>query len=136
MVHLHDREVPSQLGRRDTGFSLLEVMITLAILSGIAVSSLLVAVPISRQSRINREIQIANCSVQKVLETLEGQPLNTLATKYPQGSTYPIAELENGWVRVTYDDPAADPLQIQAVLSWISPDLGPMNRSFRTARTR
>ncbi len=125
----------------DRGFTLLEVMITLVVLACVTMSSILVIIPISRQNRINREISTANNEARRVIEVIQGAPLSTITAIYPSGVEIPVnaayaGTLQNGKVVVVYDDPAADPLHMRMTLSWDSSELGPMARTFFSARTR
>jgi len=123
-------------GPRQAGFSLIEVFVTVAILAAVTLSSILVAVPVSRQTRLSREMELANAEVRRVVERIESMPFSTITSSYPQYSEYTIAGLKDGKIAVSYADPAADPLQVQVTLTWTSPDLGSMTRTFTTARTQ
>jgi len=117
------------------GFSLLEVVITIALLSSVALGVAILLVPVARQSRIQRETEIANIAAKKVLEKVQATPFHQIVTAYPNGSIHPIPELPAGRIVVTYADPAADPLFLRADLSWNSREVGPMSRRFETVRT-
>ena len=117
------------------GFSLLEVVLTIALLTTTTLGTSLLLVPIARQSRIGRETQIANSAARGVLERLQATPFKDLLTDYPPSSVKTISELPSGKVTVQYEDPAADPLIIEAIVTWDSPDLGSMSRAFNTIRT-
>jgi len=123
------------------GFSLLEVMIAVMVLTCLTLSSILVAIPISRQNRINREITTANNEARRIIEVIQWAPLDTITSMFPSGAEIPVNSiyaglLQNGKFVVTYDDPSEDPLRLQMSLSWDSPDLGHMSRTFYSARTR
>jgi prepilin-type N-terminal cleavage/methylation domain-containing protein len=120
---------------RKGGFSLLEVVLTIAILAAVALATTLLLVPVARQTRIGRETEVANLEARKVLEKFQALPFNSIVTTYPQGAQIPIAGLPSGKIAVSYVDPVADPLVIQADLTWQSPDLGAMQRTFNTIRT-
>lgn len=120
---------------RAGGFSLLEVMVASAILTVLTLSTLMVVIPVSRQVRIHREVELATVETGKVLEKIQSTPFFQITTIYPQGINLDVPGLENGRITVTYDDPAADPLFVRATLSWDSPDPGAMTRTFSTVRT-
>ena len=120
---------------RNGGFSLLEVVVTIAILSSVALATTLLLVPVARQSRIGRETEVANIEARKVLEKIQALPFKDIILTYPQGARIPIAGLPSGRIDISYVDPAADPLIIQADLTWQSSDLGAMQRTFNTVRT-
>lgn len=122
-------------GAREQGFSLLEVVITIALLTSVALSVAILLVPIARQSRIQRETEIANIAAKKVLEKVQATPFHEIVTAYPNGSIHAIPDLPSGRIVVTYADPDADPLFLRADLSWDSPEVGPMSRRFETVRT-
>ena len=44
--------------------------------------------------------------------------------------------LNQGKIVVEYADPGVDPLVVHVHLTWTSPDLGSMSRTFTTARTK
>lgn len=119
----------------EVGMSLLEVTITIAVFSSLALSVALMIVPIARQSRINRETNIANASAKKILEEINATPFNDITTRYPHGSENAIADLPEGRLIVSYQDVMSDPLIITLDLEWESPDLGHTTRTFHTART-
>jgi prepilin-type N-terminal cleavage/methylation domain-containing protein len=120
---------------RRAGFSLVEVVGALAVLSIIALSASLLIVALAREARIHREVTVANLEAKRFLEEIQATPLNDLIDRYPDGSSRSVQQLPNGSVAVDYDDPEADPLEIHVQVSWTSPDLGDMARVFDTART-
>lgn len=120
---------------REAGLSLLEVVLTMALLTSMALGTSLLVIPIARQSRVGREIQAANTAARDVLEKIQATPFKDILTTYPHSSEHTVPSLENGAVRVLYDDPAADPLLVRAEVSWSSPDFGNMTRTFHTVRT-
>lgn len=117
------------------GFSLLEVTIAIVILAVLSFTTALVLVPVSREHRAARETDIANSVVRSILEEVHATPFNEIIARYPQGNEIVIAALDAGLVRITYENPAADPLVMRIDLSWNSPEQGPMQRSFFTVRT-
>lgn len=120
---------------RERGISLLEVVVGISILTSLALSAILIIVPVSRQARINREVATANTEARRVLEKVQASKFKDIVTMYPNGAEAPIITLPKGKVTTTYEDPSADPLIMRAVLTWDSPDLGPMMRTFFTVRT-
>jgi prepilin-type N-terminal cleavage/methylation domain-containing protein len=117
------------------GFSLLEVVLTLAVLASVTLGTTILLVPIARESRSSAEVQTANLAARGVLERIQATPFKDITVLYPQGSVHAVANLPGGQIAITYDDPAADPLMVRADLTWNSPDSGAMTRSFQTVRT-
>ena len=126
---------PRRHPERERGFSLLEVVFAVEILTVLTLGVLLVILPVSRQLRINRELDIATTETRKVLEKIQCVPFFQITTIYPDGIDIPLPALDQGLLTVSYDDPTEDPLVVRADLTWNSPELGTMNRSFVTVRT-
>ena len=70
-----------------------------------------------------------------VLERIQAVPFSEIQELYPDKTVIDVANLPEGSMTVTYDDPAADPLIINLLLSWKSIDLGNMSWDFMTMRT-
>ncbi len=115
--------------------TLLEVIIGISILTSLALSAVLIIVPVSRQARINREVATANTEARRVLEKVQAAKFSSIVSIYPNGAEAPISTLPNGKITTSYEDPNQDPLVMRAILTWDSPDLGPMMRTFFTVRT-
>jgi prepilin-type N-terminal cleavage/methylation domain-containing protein len=122
-------------GQGQEGLTLLEVVIAVAILTSLSLAATLVFVPVSRQARVNREVALANSEARKVLEKVHAVPFRNVTRIYPNGREVIVNNLKDGKVTTTYEDPAADPLVLRAVLTWSSPDLGAMQRTYYTVRT-
>jgi type II secretory pathway pseudopilin PulG len=120
---------------RVRGMSLLEVVIALGILTALALATVLILVPVSRQGRINRETSTADAAVQRTLEEIHATPFNDLLDQFPDGSDEIVPDLPDGSLAVSYADPTADPLEIELTLSWMSPEIGAMEVVFNTLRT-
>ena len=102
----------------------------------VTLGAALVLIPVIRQSRINRELTIADTEARRVLEQFQALPFNDIVDTYPQSSELTVLTLPGSRLTVTYVDPAADPLEISLALTWNSPDLGPMAQNFVTVRTQ
>ncbi|HVR73156.1 MAG TPA: type II secretion system protein, partial [Planctomycetota bacterium] len=111
------------------GFTLLEVVITVALLASVTLSGMLLIVPVARQARIRREVQIANTAARRMLEKVQAAPFSEILTLYPTSYVESITDLPGGTLSITYVDPAADPLEIQASLTWESAEMGTMQRT-------
>jgi len=124
------------MGRRQIqGFSLLELVITIAILTTATLAATLLLVPVARESRVRREVQVANLTAKRALERIQTTPYNDIVKSYPQGYTESVPNLPSGTLSVQYVDPAADPLSVQLTMSWNSAEIGAMSRTFNTMRT-
>ena len=115
--------------------TLVEVIITIALVTSLALGTTLALVPLARQSRINRETTIANAQVRGVIEKILATPFRDIVRTYPDGTALPLEDLQEGVLSVSYADPLANPLEIHLELEWTSSDLGSMAISFVTART-
>ncbi len=120
---------------RDAGFTFMELVTAVAVLAVVSIATLLTLIPVSRQTRVNRELAAAAAAARNVLEEMQATPFADLVTVYPDGQVIPVGTLDDGQVAIAYEDPAADPLQIQVSLSWVSPEVGPMTRTYVTMRT-
>ncbi|MBI4606504.1 MAG: hypothetical protein HY721_31450 [Planctomycetes bacterium] len=118
-----------------TGLTLLEVVISAAILASATLAAAILLVPIASQARLRREVQAANAAAKVVLEKIQAVPFNEIVVEYPQGKTVPIPDLPSGSLSVSYVDPTADPLLVQVDLSWDSAEGGTFQRTFNTVRT-
>lgn len=118
------------------GFSLIEVAMAVALLSILTISTLLTLVPVSRQTRLNREVEAATSEVRNVLERVQSTPYADLLGIYPDGATMTVDRLESGQMTVAYDDVTADPLVMNLAISWESPQVGAMARTFVTVKTK
>ena len=127
------RRLPS--AERSAGFSLLELAITVAILLSATLTALLLLVPVANQARLRREVETANSAAKRVLERIQATPFKDITTIYPPSYSETIADLDSGTITITYTDPAADPLVISADLSWVNPEAGTIQRTFKTVRT-
>jgi len=114
---------------------MIEITIAIVILAVLSFTTALVLVPVSREHRAARETDIANSAVRNILESIHATPFNEILARYPDGQVIDIAALPNGEIRVSYENPGADPLIVRLDLSWDSPEQGPTQRSFFTVRT-
>ena len=121
--------------RRRAGITLLEVMLTIAVLTVVALSAVLLLVPIAGQTRVTREVHLANTEAQRALEGVLATPFHEITTEYPPGAAFAVDTLPEGQIVVNYPDPLSDPLEVHVTLSWSSTSLGDMQRTFVTVRT-
>ncbi|MEM7168353.1 MAG: type II secretion system protein [Planctomycetota bacterium] len=119
----------------ESGFSLIEVAVAVALLSILTVSTLLTLIPVSRQTRLNREMESASAAVRDLMERVHATPFSEIPSLYPDGTVVALASLESGEVTIGYEDVTADPLIISFDLAWDSPQVGSMSRTFTTVKT-
>lgn len=119
----------------EAGFSLIEVAVAVALLSILTVSTLLTLIPVSRQTRLTREMETASAAVRDLMERVHATPFSEVPVLYPDGTVVTLAALENGDVTIAYEDITADPLIISFDLAWNSPQIGSMSRTFVTVKT-
>jgi len=103
----------------------------------LGMSAFLVA--ITRQVDLNREYAVANEWVSNTLSTIQVTPFDRLqlpGVGFPDGSEIPVPDLPQGRIRVEYEDPTSDPLEVSVAISWESVAAGRVERVFRTIRTR
>lgn len=125
-----------QSARTPGGFTLLELIITISILTVATLCSVPLAVKISRQTRLSREAHVANTEIQKVVDDILSIPFDSITTVYPPGTQIALEGIQNSSIGVSYEDPAADPLKIQITLTWENADSITITRTFYTARTK
>ncbi len=132
-----DEPEPAPAGHpRRRGLTLIEVVMAISVLVLLTASTIITMVPVSRQNRMSREMELAVTEVRNVLEKVHATPFNDLVTLYPPGLVLPINELNNGKLLISYVNPDADPLVMQVELTWDSEEsLGSVSRTFYTVRT-
>ena len=69
------------------------------------------------------------------MERVHATPYTDVSDLYPDGTVMMLAALDDGEVTIGYEDVAADPLVISFDLRWVSPQIGPMSRTFTTVKT-
>lgn len=127
---------PGKQTPSESGFSLVEVTIALAVLSAATLSSLLVLVPVSRQGRISREMEVAALEARRVVDKLHAVPFTAIPTMYPVGYRISVSKLTSGQITVNHAEPTPDPLEVDVTLTW-NGELGEgFSRTFRTMRTK
>ena len=122
-------------GRRQRGLLLVELAVAVAVLGILAISALLVMIPVGQQARLNRELSTAASAVRNVLEQVQATPFNDIVTTYPDGTVIEVGKLPDGQIEVRYEDVAADPLELELTIRWESSEAGPMSRSYVTVKT-
>ena len=136
------------------GFTLLEVMISIAILAVVGLASAMVMIPVVQAQNESREFTQATAMSRAVLEELYSQSLEELtnpedgyllSSNWPQkgtqiyGETPTLLEMSDPTiptVQVTTTDLEADPVEVLVTVSWTGRDSGPVTREFWVVRTR
>ena len=136
------------------GFTLLEVMISIAILAVVGLASAMVMIPVVQAQNETREFTQTTALSRAVLEELYSQSLEELtnsvdgyllSTKWPKtGRQIFGEELSNNesndptipTITVYTNDLDADPLEIQVTVTWSGRDSGQLSREFWVIRTR
>lgn len=129
------RDRPNQDRDRESGFSMMEVATAVSLLGILTISTMLTLLPVSRQTRLNREVEAATSAVRDVLEQVHATPFAEIPALYPDGLAIELDTLPAGEVLVGYEDATADPLLMSLTISWQSPEVGAMSRSFVTVKT-
>ncbi len=117
------------------GFSLLELVFALSILSILALSTMLAFVPVGRQSRTSRQVELASIAVKSILENVQATPYSNLLNTYPNGSESSVAGLDDGMVTINYEDTTSDPLVMQVTINWTS-ETGALSKTFFASKTQ
>ena len=109
--------------------------VAVALLGILTVSTLLTLIPVSRQTRLNREMEAASSAVRDLMERVHATTFSEIPDLYPDGTVVALAALDDGEVTIGYEDINADPLVISFDLAWDSEQIGQMNRTFVTVKT-
>lgn len=124
------------------GVTLVELIVAVAIIA-FGVVTLMAQIEASYKiTNVNRETNKAMAHLQAGMEKIISTPFNDIVSKYPNGSTIDMSNIEpidlmNGErLTVSYADVNADPLQITATVSWTSSDGRARTRTLTTMRTR
>lgn len=136
------------------GFTLLEVMLSIAILAVVGLASAMVMIPVVQAQNESREFTEATAMSRAVLEELYSRSLeeltNTedgylLGSNWPQkgtqiyGETPTLLELSDPTipsVMISTGDLDADPIEILVTVTWSGRDSGPIQKEFWVVRTR
>ena len=110
--------------RRPTqsGFTLLEVAISLSVLATVLGSTILTLVPMTQQNLLSQEIDVALVRTRGLLEEIKAVPRASLPERFPSGSSLPFAALVAGRFDLSYDDLKRFPLLVRVDVSWQSAD--------------
>ncbi len=116
--------------------TLVEMVIALSLLSLLTLSAIIVVVPVGRQARLGREIDVATTAVRTLLQKVQLMDFDEISPAYQLSAVSPITNLPGGNVDVTSTTISADTIEIKFTLSWNSPDIGTFSKTFTTLRTR
>ena len=118
----------------DTGWTVVELLLSLTVLAAVTIGTTLLLVPVVRQARLHREVESADIAARGFLEELQTLRARAIVERYPPGTEVEVRHLPSGTATLTYVDPTANPLEIRVRLQWSTPDLGPMDVELLTAR--
>ena len=116
--------------------TLVEMTIALSLLSLLTLSAIVVVVPVGRQARLGREIDVATTAVRTHLQRVQLMDFDQISPAYALTATTPVANLPGGNVSVTSTTVSADSVEVQFTVSWTSADIGTYSKTFTTLRTR
>ena len=109
-----------------SGFTLIELMVAMAVFVVIALASGGVMLSASALSEQDEEFRIATLDAETVLETINGLPFDDIVSTYPDGAAvayYSGLNLGQELVTVSYPDAAAtNPLQATIRVAWKGTD--------------
>ena len=138
----------------DSGFTLLEVMMSIAILAVVSLASAMVMIPVVQAQNESREITRSTVYGRAILEELYSRSLEDLTNSedgYLLSSNWPkkgaqifgedatFEELNDPTiptVSIQVTDLESDPIEILVTLSWTGRDSGLVSREFWVVRTR
>ena len=121
------------------GFTLLEVVIAMALLSVGALSIYQAIISYQDLSRLAHERNIAYFDLETAIEDVQSTPFNNIVTRFPNNQRIPKFEalhLPRERIAVRYTNPAADPLYITVTVTWRDIKARLVSESLMTARTR
>jgi len=125
---------------RAGGFTLLEVMIALAVLTVSLLGCYAMILSCVTLSHTSRETNIAMFDLEAALEQVISTPFDDIPIAFPDGE--PVAEfnglhLADELITISYVDPDAEPLEIAAAIAWTDHrGAGTRRLTLKTARTR
>ncbi len=136
------------------GFTLLEVMISIAILAVVGLASAMVMIPVVQAQNESREFTEVTAMSRAVLEELYSKSLEELTndedgyllpSNWPQkgtqiyGENPTLLELSDPTipsVMISTVNLEADPIEILVTVTWSGRDSGPIQKDFWVVRTR
>ena len=126
------------------GFTILEVMITAALLAVVSLALAMIVIPVSREQRASRQIEAATSHARDIIEELQTLSYPQVVDRcdpslWPQIVTIsgdPTAPGIVGILDVNTTDLDDDPLQIEVKISWSSIDVGDREQTYWVLRTR
>ncbi len=127
---------------RKKGLTLVEVMFTALILLFVLIASVAVFTISMRSITMAREVSLATDDLKDVLEKIRSVAFSDIITVFPDGEVLDLdivggAALTDEVVVVTYPHgTTADPLWIDATITWTNRHSGTRTYTFSTIRTR
>jgi prepilin-type N-terminal cleavage/methylation domain-containing protein len=125
--------------RRLGGFALIEVMISMAMLSIGALSIYQSVISYQDLSRLAHDRNIAYFDLETALEDIQSTPFANVVAKFPNDQRVTKFEglhLQRERITVHYGDVAADPLYITLTVTWRDQKMRTLTETLETARTK
>jgi prepilin-type N-terminal cleavage/methylation domain-containing protein len=125
--------------RRARGFTLLEMVISMAVLSVGALSIYQSVLSYQDLSRLAHDRNVAIFDLETAVEDIQSTPFANIVSRFPHGQRIPKFEslhLPRERITVRYADPSADPLFITLTATWRDIKARTVSESVTTARTR
>jgi type II secretory pathway component PulJ len=126
---------PPRGWRAREGFSLLEVAVTVCLVTSLALAVALLLVPVARQARANAEVVALNLAVKSLLERIQATPFRELRERFPPGRRIELPQLPAAGATVRYGESRAHALVIRVEVDWQGPELGSMRQTLHAVRT-
>lgn len=124
------------------GLTLVELLIVSLVLALTIGALLVVFVNALNQIVLSKEISIATDDLRDTLEKIKATPFANIVAQYPNGSSIAASViggfiLPNESISISYPRGTnADPLEVNATITWLSKDKRTRTQSFNTLLTR
>ncbi|HEX29797.1 TPA: type II secretion system protein [Candidatus Poribacteria bacterium] len=101
------------------GFSILEVVVALGVISIALTGTLNLFTTGFKSLAFSDKMTVALNAARAKLEEIKGAEFSQITLLYPDGSTYPVSNLNGGTLRVEYPNGiSSDPLVVRVTVTW------------------